>query len=49
MTVIDKGLMGSAVPTRQVESFNLDAVINGEHVLVARRSQGLRVACRRQL
>jgi len=33
--VIDKAIMGANAPTRQVESFNLDAIINGEHVLLA--------------
>ena len=33
--VIDKGLLGANSVTRQRESFNLDAVINGEHVLLA--------------
>lgn len=32
--IIDKGLMGSAIPTRQVESANLNAIINGEHVVL---------------
>jgi hypothetical protein len=27
--------MGAGSPGRQVESFNLDTVINGEHVLLA--------------
>jgi hypothetical protein len=33
--VLDKGVMGAHAPTRQSESFNLDTVINGEHVLLA--------------
>ena len=33
--VMDKAVMGANAPTRQVESFNLDALINGEHVLLA--------------
>ena len=32
--VLDKGIMGSNAPTRQIESFNLDAVINNERVLL---------------
>ena len=32
--VLDKGILGAHSVTRQVESFNLDAVINGEHVLL---------------
>jgi len=32
--IVRKGLMGDNAPTRQVESFNLDTVINGEHVLL---------------
>ena len=32
--VISKGLMGATVPTKQVESFNLDTVINSERVLL---------------
>ena len=33
--VLDKAMLGSRAPTRQLESFNLDAIINGEHVLLA--------------
>lgn len=33
--VLDKGILGAHAPTRQVESFNLDTVINNEHVLLA--------------
>ena len=33
--VIDKGLMGARSTTRQIESFNLDTIINGEHVRLA--------------
>jgi hypothetical protein len=33
--IIDRGIMGAGSPGRQVESFNLDTVINGEHVLLA--------------
>jgi hypothetical protein len=32
---LDKGILGAHSTTKQVESFNLDAVINGEHVLLA--------------
>jgi hypothetical protein len=34
-SIVDKGLMGATIPTRQVDSFNLDTVINNEHVLLA--------------
>jgi hypothetical protein len=33
--IIDKGIMGASSPNRQIESFNLDTIINGEHVLLA--------------
>ncbi|PWT79034.1 MAG: hypothetical protein C5B59_00550 [Bacteroidetes bacterium] len=33
--VLDKGILGAHGTTKQVESFNLDTVINGEHVLLA--------------
>jgi len=33
--IVNKGLMGANTPTKQMESFNLDTVINGEHVLLA--------------
>jgi hypothetical protein len=33
--VMDKGVMGPYSTTRQVESFNLDTIIDGEHVLLA--------------
>ena len=33
--IFSKGMMGSTVPTKQIESYNLDAVINGDHVLLA--------------
>ncbi len=33
--VVDKVMMGAHAPTRQIESFNLDTTINGEHVLLA--------------
>mgnify|MGYP001791617581 CR=1 FL=1 len=33
--LVDKGLMGASVPTRQMESFNLDAVVGGQHVVLA--------------
>ena len=33
--IVDKGILGPHVPTRQVESFNLDAIIKDEHVLLA--------------
>ena len=33
--VLDKGIMGAHATTKQQESFNLDAVINGEHVILA--------------
>lgn len=32
---IDKGIMGASAPNRQIEAFNLDTVIDGEHVLLA--------------
>jgi hypothetical protein len=32
---LDKGILGSHVPTKEMESFNLDTIINGEHVLLA--------------
>ena len=32
---LDKGILGAHSTTRQVESFNLDAVINGDHVVLA--------------
>jgi len=32
---VDKGILGANVPTKSVESFNLDAIVNGEHVLLA--------------
>jgi hypothetical protein len=32
--ITERGLMGAHAPGRQVESFNLDSVINGEHVLL---------------
>lgn len=32
---MDKAFMGAHSTTNQVESFNLDTVINGEHVLLA--------------
>jgi len=34
-TILDKGVLGAHITTKQVESFNLDTVINGEHVLLA--------------
>lgn len=33
--VLDKGIMGAHSTTKQQESFNLDSVINGEHVVLA--------------
>ena len=33
--LMDKAIMGAGAPIRQVESFNLDTVINGEHVMLA--------------
>lgn len=33
--VIDRGILGANTPNRQIESFNLDTVIGGEHVLLA--------------
>lgn len=33
--MMEKGLSGAHGPTRQIESFNLDTIINGEHVLLA--------------
>jgi hypothetical protein len=33
--MVDKGILGAHSTTRQLESFNLDSVINGEHVLLA--------------
>jgi hypothetical protein len=32
--IMDKGILGAGAPNRQVESFNLDTIINGEHVLL---------------
>jgi len=32
---VEKGMMGAGSVTHQVESFNLDAVVNGEHVFLA--------------
>lgn len=32
---IDKGILGARSTTKQQESFNLDTVINGKHVLLA--------------
>jgi hypothetical protein len=32
--MVDKGVLGAHAPTRQIESFNLDTVINGDHVLL---------------
>jgi len=34
-STIDKVMLGAHSTTKQVESFNLDSVINGEHVLLA--------------
>ena len=34
-STIDKGILGGHSTTKQIESFNLDAVINGEHVVLA--------------
>jgi hypothetical protein len=33
--IVDKGIPGAHSTTKQTESFNLDAVINGEHVILA--------------
>ena len=33
--VIDKAIMGAHAPTGQSESFNLDAIVNGQHVFLA--------------
>ncbi len=33
--IFSKGMMGATAPTKQVESFNLDAIVNGDHVLLA--------------
>lgn len=33
--IVEKGMMGSTAPTKQVESFNLDTIVNGEHVVLA--------------
>ncbi len=33
--ITERGLMGSRAPGRQIESANLDTIINGEHVLLA--------------
>ena len=32
---VDKAMLGAHAPTSQSESFNLDAIINGEHVFLA--------------
>ena len=40
-SVIDKGILGAHVPTKDVEVYNLDAIINGEHtVLVCEDEKG---------
>jgi hypothetical protein len=31
--IVDKAIMGANAPTKQSESFNLDAIVNGQHVL----------------
>jgi len=33
--IVAKGMMGSGAPTKQVESYNLDAIVNGDHVVLA--------------
>jgi hypothetical protein len=33
--MVDKGILGSHAPTTQSESYNLDAIVNGEHVVLA--------------
>ena len=33
--VMDKAIMGANAPTKQSESFNLDAIVNGQHVFLA--------------
>jgi hypothetical protein len=33
--VIDKAILGAHAPTGQSESFNLEAIINGQHVFLA--------------
>jgi hypothetical protein len=33
--IVDKAMLGAHAPTSQSESFNLDAIINGEHVVLA--------------
>ena len=33
--IVDKGVLGANAATRSMESFNLDAVINNEHVFLA--------------
>jgi hypothetical protein len=33
--MVDKLVLGSNGPTSQSESFNLDAIVNGQHVLLA--------------
>lgn len=33
--VMDRGILGPHVPGRDVEVFNLNAIINGEHVVLA--------------
>lgn len=32
---LDKGILGAHSTTRQLESFNLDTIIDGEHVILA--------------
>lgn len=39
--IVDRGFLGANVPNRQSESFNVDAIINGEHVaLVCEDTKG---------
>lgn len=33
--IADKGMLGANAPTKQSESFNLDAIVNGQHVFLA--------------
>ena len=39
--IVDKGMFGASIPNRQSESFNVDAIVNGEHVaLVCEDTKG---------
>jgi hypothetical protein len=33
--VMEKAIMGANAPTKQYESFNMDAIVNGQHVFLA--------------